>query len=105
MTAGLVDQLGVLAVTVGQGPNMRCAHDVGEAHDGVQRRAQLVTHVGQEAGAAVRRRLGVAPGGFRRGRRCSSSTMRWSTSTGGGGGAGGADSHRLFFAVVSPIRA
>ena len=44
----LVDQVGVLGVAVRHRPEQPLPHDVGEAHDGVQRRPQLVAHVGQE---------------------------------------------------------
>jgi hypothetical protein len=68
MAAALVDQFGVLAVAVGQRAEHPGAHDVGKAHDGVQRRAQLVAHIGQEAGAAGGQAFGLGPrllqGGF-----------------------------------------
>ena len=64
MAAGLVDQLGILAVAIRQGTKQPRTHDVGKAHDGVQGRAQFVAHIGQEAGLAGVLRLGLAAGGL-----------------------------------------
>ena len=46
-----MDQLGILAVAIGQGAEQTLTHDVAEAEDGVERCAQLVAHLGDEAGA------------------------------------------------------
>ena len=62
MLAGLVDQGRVLAVLLGHRPEQRLPHDIREAHDGVQGRAQLVAHIGQEARLAGIGGLGVDAG-------------------------------------------
>ena len=59
MAAGFVHQSAVLAVLVGHRAEQTLPHDVGKAHDGVERRAKLMAHVGQEAGLAAGQRLGV----------------------------------------------
>ncbi len=59
MAAGLVDQLGIFGVLGRQGAEHARAHHVGEAHDSVQRRAQLVAHIGQEARLSGVKGLGL----------------------------------------------
>ena len=47
-----MDQLGVFCIAISQRSEQALAHDVGEPHDRVERRAQFMAHVGQEAGLA-----------------------------------------------------
>ena len=67
MAAGLMDQVAVLAVFVRQRPEHLRPHDVREAHDGVQRRAQFVGHVGQEPRLAGCQSFSVLAGLLQRG--------------------------------------
>ena len=62
MAARLMDRVGVAGVAVGQGAEQALTHDVGEADHGVQRGAQLVAHIGQEAGLAGALGLGLGAG-------------------------------------------
>ena len=48
MRPGLMDHLGIIAIAIGNGTEQPLAHDVGKAHYGVQGRAQLMAHIGQE---------------------------------------------------------
>ncbi len=59
-----MNQVGVLDIFAGQAPENLLPHDVGEAHDGVEGRAQLVAHIGQKAGLAEVESLGVGPRGL-----------------------------------------
>ena len=60
IVAALVDVLGVLAVfRAADRAEGALAHDLGEAENGVERRAQLVGHVGQEGGLGAGGRLGA----------------------------------------------
>ena len=53
MTAGIVDQLGVFALARRIELERVVAQHVGEADDGVERRAQLVAHGGEEAAFGI----------------------------------------------------
>ena len=59
VATGLMDGVGILGVFVGQRAEQALAHDVGEADHGVQRRAQFVAHVGEEAALAGILTLGL----------------------------------------------
>ncbi len=49
MLAALVDVVDVFAIAgAAERPQQFHAHDLGEADDGVERRSQLVTHMGEE---------------------------------------------------------
>ncbi|MCY1389056.1 hypothetical protein D9M71_38450 [compost metagenome] len=63
VTAGVDDLLRVVAFHLAVFLAFRLQGDeLGEAVDGVERRAQLVTHAGQEAALGLARRLGLAAG-------------------------------------------
>ena len=61
--AGCVDVGRVtLVLRVAHGPHDLVLHDLGETHDGVERRAQLVAHIGEEFRLREIGRLGLEPG-------------------------------------------